>query len=167
MPHEWRKHPALQGRLRREHPDDLQVIVHDGGPRLSDRKPELVWVTITVYDGEVFSGKVLNQPEQLETVSKDEEIYFVVPKCGEYPIHVTKKYLDERSDWIIHPCQKCGLTELFDAPSDLMKAVFPALPDGAVTEAFTTLCGMCGGVQLIQHKDAVLEEPRVEESPRK
>ena len=46
MPYEWSKHPLLQERLHPEHPDDLEVIVHDGGPRITDRKPELMWVTI-------------------------------------------------------------------------------------------------------------------------
>jgi hypothetical protein len=102
VPHEWRKHPALQKRFHPEHADDLQVIVHDGGPRISDRKPELVWVTL----------------------------------------RVTEKYLRERPDWIIHPCENCGLSELFDAPSELMKAIFPDLQDGAVMESFTAVCGM-------------------------
>src|SRR5215471_14876033 len=31
----WREHPLLKSRFHPEFPDDLQVIVHDGGPRLS------------------------------------------------------------------------------------------------------------------------------------
>jgi len=167
MPFEWRKHPALQGRLRPDHPDDLQVIVHDGGPRITDRKPELMWVTISAYEGDHFAGKVLNQPEQLETIRQGEEIYFLVPKSGQYPDRISREYLKERPHWIIHPCQQCGFSELFDAPSDLIKAVFPDLPDDAVMEAFTVFCGMCGGVQLIQHKDAVLDQSSMRASPRK
>jgi len=132
-------------------------MVHDGGPRITHRKPELVWVTITAYSEDVFMGKVLNQPLQLETVAKGQEICFIVPKGGEHPIRVTEKYLRERPDWIIHPCAKRGLSELFDAPSDLIKATFPDLPDDAAMEAFSAFCGLCGGVQLVQHKDAALE----------
>jgi hypothetical protein len=57
----WRTHPKLKGRFLPEHPDDLQVIVHDGGPRVTDKRPEAVWVTITGCDGDVFTGRVLNQ----------------------------------------------------------------------------------------------------------
>jgi hypothetical protein len=31
-------------------------------------------------------------------------------------------------------------------------------------ESFTAACGMCGDFQLIQYKDAVLDEPLAEES---
>ncbi|MGV3721034.1 MAG: hypothetical protein ACO1SX_08995, partial [Actinomycetota bacterium] len=43
----WRAHPKLRGRLHPDHPDDLQVIVHDGGPRISTHAPEAVWVSVT------------------------------------------------------------------------------------------------------------------------
>jgi hypothetical protein len=167
VPHEWRKHPALLGRFHPEHADDLQVLVHDGGPRISDRKPELVWVTLTASHGEVFTGKILSRPSQLQTVNEGDEIRFIVPRDGQQPLYVSEKYLRERPDWIIHPCKDCGLSELFDAPSELMKAIFPDLPDGAVMESFTAMCGMCGGVKLIQYKDAELDEPLAEESPPK
>jgi hypothetical protein len=167
MPHEWREHPALQGKFHPEHADDLQVIVHDGGPRISQRTPELVWVALTASHGEVFTGKILNQPTQLQTVRQGDEIRFVVPGDGQQPLRVTEKYLAERPHWIIYPCEKCGLSELFDAPSELMKATFPALPDGAVVEAFTAICGMCGGAQSIQLKDAELDEPLTKKSARR
>jgi hypothetical protein len=144
----------------------FQVIVHDGGPRISGRRPELVWVTITASDGEVLTGKLVDRPSQLQTVSQGDEIHFIIPK-GQQPLRVTEEYLSERPDWIIHPCENCGLSELFDAPSELMKATFPNLPDGSVMESFTTVCGMCGGFQLVQHKDAVLDEPLAEESYRR
>jgi hypothetical protein len=152
----WRDHPKLRGRFGTEHPDDLQVIVHDGGPRLTDHAPELLWVTVTGCEGDVFSGRVLNQPEQVTTVAQGDEIRFVVPDSGEHALLVTKKYLQERPDWIIQPCQKCGLSELFDAPSDLMRVVFPDAP--AIMEAFTAFCGACGGVQVVQYIDADIED---------
>ena len=103
MPHEWRKHPVLQGIFHPEHADDLQVLVHDDGPRISERKPELVWVTLTASDREVFTGKILNRPTQLQTVGQGDEIHFVVPRDGQQPLRVSEKYLRERPDWIIHP----------------------------------------------------------------
>src|SRR5688572_7385786 len=83
IPHEsamhWRTHPKLKGRFLPEHPDDLQVIVHDGGPRITDRSPEAVWVTVTGCDRDVFIGRVLNQPTQLRTVQQGQQIRFVMP----------------------------------------------------------------------------------------
>jgi hypothetical protein len=161
---EWRRHPSLQGRFHPDFPDDLQVIVHDGGPRLTKRRPELAWVRVSQGNGEddVFHGRLLSQPKQLETVSEGDEIQFVAPEGGEHPLMVTSKYLCERPDWVIGPCRKCGLTELFDAPSDLIRVVFPNIPPGAVLRAFTAFCGICGGagVQLVRHKSAPPEIER-------
>src|SRR5215470_6526221 len=126
---DWRAHPKLSGRFLAEHPDDLQVIVHDGGPRVTDRRPEAVWVTVTACEGDVFTGCVLNQPTQLHTIRQGQQIRFVMPVGGEYPVLVTDKYLRERSGWVIHPCQTCGFSELFDAPSDLVRVVFPDIPN--------------------------------------
>src|SRR5262245_59686629 len=136
----WRIHPKLKGRFHAAHPDDLQVIVHDGGPRITDRRPEAAWVTVTGCDGDIFTGRVLNQPTQLRTVQQHQEIRFIAPAGSEHPVLVTAKYLGERTAWVIHPCRKCGFSELFDAPSDLMRMVFPNLPDGAVMEMFTSFC---------------------------
>ena len=63
---------------------------------------------------------------------------------------VTDKYLREREAWTIHPCRKCGLTELFDAPSDLIRVVFPNAPPGAQMSMFTAFCALCGGVQGVE-----------------
>jgi hypothetical protein len=146
----WRSHPKLKGRFPLEHPDDLQVIVHDGGPRITDRRPEAVWVTVTGSDGDVFTGHILNEPKQLRTVQRGKQIRFVMPAGSDHPILVTDKYLRERPSWTIHPCRKCGLSELFDAPSDLMRVVFPNLPEDAVIETFTAFCPLCGGVQALE-----------------
>lgn len=167
MPHEWRNHPKLRGRLHSEHPDDVQVLVHDGGPRVTSHGPELVWVTIVRWDGDVFRGTVLNQPEQLSSVCRGGEVQFLVPESGEHPLMVTDKYLRERADWIIQPCDKCGLSELFDAPSDLIRILFPDTPPDAAVESFTVFCGACGGVQVVQHKDAQLEEDSIEQQQKK
>jgi hypothetical protein len=52
----------------------------------------------------------------------------VVPADGKYPLLVTAKYLQQRADWIVRPCNKCGLSELFDAPSDLIRKIFRTFP---------------------------------------
>ena len=149
----WRTHPKLKGKFHPEHPDDLQVIVHDGGPRVTDKRPEAVWVTVTGSDGDVFTGRVLNQPTQLCTVQQGQQIRFIVPAGSEYPVLVTDKYWHERASWTIHPCRKCGFSELFDAPSDLIRVVFPNVPDGAVMDTFTSFCPLCGGVQTVEFRE--------------
>jgi hypothetical protein len=122
-----------------------------------DRRPEVVWVTVTEYSGDVFKGRVLNQPNQLRTVKQGDLILFIVPERSEFPLRVTARYLEERSQWTLHPCTRCGLTELFDAPSDLLRAVFRNTPPGASIETFTALCGACGGIQIAFRKDSSLE----------
>lgn len=99
----WRRHPKLRGRFHPRAPDDLQVLVHDGGPRLSKHRPELVWVRVTGGEGDVFTGTVLNQPHQLVTVRQGSSIRFLVPERGEHPLLVTEKYLRERPDWEVPP----------------------------------------------------------------
>ena len=168
MTHPWRQIPQLQQRFLADYPDDLQVIVHDGGPRLTDRTPELIWVRVTNLEADVFTARVLNQPQQLLTVKQGSCIQFVLPSGGEHPVMVTQRYLGERPDWIIHPCDRCGLSELFDAPSDLMRKVFPDLPSGAVMETFTAFCAVCGGVQVVQHKSVNDDmEPEQADMPAK
>ena len=152
----WRDHPKLKGRLLPDYPDDLQVIVHDGGPRLTKNPPELMWVRVTGGAGDVFTGRLLNQPHGLASVKLGDEIRFVVPDGGEHPLRVTDKYLAERPDWTVTPCNKCGLSELFDAPSDLIRTVFPHMAGrgDAQMQAFTSFCGACGGVQLVTSRRA-------------
>jgi hypothetical protein len=151
----WRDNPTLAGRFHPEYPDDLQVLVHDGGPRLTTTRPEVVWVRANGGAGDVFTGRLLNQPHQLTTVKEGDEIRFVA-NGGEHPLMVTDKYLAERANWDVTPCNKCGLGELFDAPSDLVRVVFPDAPAGAdaVMQAFTAFCGACGGILLVKAKGA-------------
>jgi hypothetical protein len=162
----WREHPALVGKFHPEHPDDVQVIVHDGGPRLSDRRPELVWARVTGMDGELFQATVLNRPHALVTVAHGQAIQFVVPAGLEHGLLVTPKYVAERGAWQIEPCKKCGLGELLDAPSDLLRVVFPSTPPGAQFEAFSSFCGLCGGVQMVTRRgSAITEQPPATEQP--
>jgi hypothetical protein len=161
----WRTHPKVKGRFLPQHPDDLQVIVHDGGPRLTDRRPEAVWVTVTGCDGDLFSGRVLKQPTRLRTIHQGQQIRFVMPSGSSHPVLVTDKYLHERPTWTIQPCQKCGFAELFDAPSDLIRVVFPNVPADQVVGAFTSFCPLCGGVQALEFR--VTGDQTAQMAPRK
>ena len=149
----WRERPKLKDRFHPAAPDDLQVIVHDGGPRFTERRPEAVWVTVDSCDGDIFSGRVLNQPTQLTLVAQGDRIRFVAAGGGAL-LMVTDKYLAERTGWSIDPCPRCGCGELFDAPSDLIKATFPGASEGAEIEFFTAFCGLCGGVQGVKSKNS-------------
>jgi hypothetical protein len=147
----WRVDPLLMDRFHPEYPDDVQVIIHDGGPRFTEKSPELVWVTVTSKIANTYRGKVLNQPQALTTVKQADEINFMAVAGAEYPFLVSQKYLDERAQWVIKPCEKCGFPELFDAPSDLVRKVFPNVRENEDVEVFTSFCPMCRGVQVI-HK---------------
>jgi hypothetical protein len=161
----WRRHPRLIDRFHPDYADDLEVVIHDGGPRLTDRRPELAWVRVTGVEGDVFVGRLLNRPKQLVTVSEGAKIRFVSPEGSKHPLMVTSKYLSERADWVIDPCNKCGLTELFDAPSDLIRVVFPNIPAGAAMTEFTSFCALCGGVQVVRCEGDP-REPIREAEPR-
>lgn len=89
MSSSWNEHPKLRGRFHPESSDDLQVIVHDGGLYVADRRPELVWVRVTECQDEIFSGVVLNKPSQLPSVAQGSQIQFIVPEGGQYPLQVT------------------------------------------------------------------------------
>jgi hypothetical protein len=170
----------LKGRFLPDHPDHVQVIVHDGGPQITRNEPEIIWVAVTGMDGDLFWGRVLNQPHQLQTVHRDDEIKFVMP-AGDAPadllelvarrlrIHppprtgwlapvlVTDKYLHERKAWTIHACDRCGLSELFDAPSDLIGVLFPHSPPAAELSMFTARCPHCGGSQRVESRKSPTE----------
>ena len=144
----WREHTKLQGRFHPQHPDDLEVLVHDGGPRTSATVPELMWVRVVGSSEDAFLGTLLNTPKQLTSVTAGAEIMFIVPEGFQHPLRVTSRYLAERPRWHIHPCSNCGLDELFDAPSILIAKIFPD-PPGEI-DMFSALCGACGGAQVVQ-----------------
>jgi hypothetical protein len=154
MANDWREHPKLKGRFHPDRPDDLQIMVHDGGPRFTDRRPEILWTQVLGADGDVFIGRVLDQPNQLKNVQAGAEIRFIAPESGSHPLLVTGKYLGERALWrLLAPCRKCGMSELFDAPSDLIRAIFPQIPaDIAKGFTFTTRCGCCGEGVVVRWK---------------
>jgi hypothetical protein len=150
----WRSDPLLKGRFHPEFPDDLQVIVHDGGPRLTKNTPELMWVSVVGTSGRAYRGKLLNKPHNLSTIKQGEEILFLAGPRGIDPFRVTPTYLKEREHWHVQPCKKCGMPELFDAPSDLIAVIFPDLKGrkDVAEMSFTTFCPLCRGVQLVSDK---------------
>jgi hypothetical protein len=145
----WRLHPLLAGKFHSDYPDDIRVIVHDGGPRITSNRTELIWVRVQNAYGEIFEGKLMNTPVQLETVKDEQMIKFLIPAGSEHPVMVTDKYLYEREDWLIKPCDKSGFSELFDAPSDLIDVIFKKEEEEEQVEMFTSFCPMCGGIQII------------------
>jgi hypothetical protein len=138
-----------------EYPDDIQVIIHDGGPRITHNRPEVIWVRVIGHKNDVFIGKVLNQPLNLTGTHQGDTISFIKPETSEFPIFTTAKYLHERSKWIIHPCDKCGFDELFDAPSDLIRVIFPNIRLGFFRRMswFGTFCPLCGGAQIVEGRN--------------
>ena len=127
----------------------MQVIVHEGGPRLTTKQAELVWVRVTGKQGDTYQGTLLIQPKQLPSLKPNDTILFMAGNTGNEAFMVTDKYLEERHDWHIGPCNKCGMPELFDAPSDLQAKLFPNVPEDAKMETFTSFCPLCGGVQIV------------------
>lgn len=150
----WHEDLNLRDKFHADCPDDLQVVVHDGGPRLSDRAPELMWVRVVEQHPLGYIGTLLNEPHALMSVRQGDAIIFIATENCEYPFRVTERYLAERNGWNINPCDKCGFNELFDAPSDLIKKVFPDLPEDASLEGFSSFCPLCGGIQVIVNKAA-------------
>jgi hypothetical protein len=178
----WRDDPLLQGCFHPNYPDDLQVIVHEGGPRLAATPPELMWVRIegvhptephdepaSEHDGApprtVYRGTLLNTPHRLPTLTKGATILLMAVKGSPHPIRTTERYLGERPEYEVIACEKCGLNELFDPPSALVAKVFPDLPEGTVLERFTSFCPLCRGAQQVVAKNARSSVPEPESDP--
>ncbi|MFT3699780.1 MAG: hypothetical protein QM831_41925 [Kofleriaceae bacterium] len=161
----WHKDPLLAGKFHPQYPDDIQSFVHDGDPRRQRRGPELCWVRILKIDRaptrqvsadyepsrHVYIGELLNQPHTLTSVKKGDRLKLISVHGLPHPLHVTDEYLAEREDWRITPCDRCGASETFDPPSVMARVRFPNMPEGAVLEAFTSICSHCGGVQQLSH----------------
>ncbi len=149
----WREDPSFKGRFDPLYPDDLLVVVHEGGPQLTNRLPEIMWVRVLEKRWNSYLGMLLNQPHALETVGQGDHIMFMPAAGSRHPIRVTEKYLEERAGWDVRPCLQCGLSELFDPPSELIHEIFTELPANALTMGwFTSFCPFCGGFQLVSSK---------------
>jgi hypothetical protein len=150
----WRNDPLLVGRFHPKHPDDLEVVVHEGGPRLCAIPPELMWVRLHDValmgpERRAYRGVLLNSPHRLPNVQSGEEILVLPAKGSPHPIRTSALYLEERAQYDVWPCKKCGFSELFDAPSALIAKIFPNLQEGSLMARFTTYCPLCGGVQEV------------------
>jgi hypothetical protein len=164
----WRHDPALARALHPDHPDDLQVIVHDGEPpphpappggllgardrasrhahpaaRQQPAKP------VTSADAEwhvhpVYRGVLLNQPHHLLSCRAGDTILFLTAPGLPHPLSVTEHYLAERQRWAIVPCNACGADQTLDPPTVTAALRFPGTPAGSAPVAFTAFCP-CGG----------------------
>ncbi len=150
MNNPWRVNPKLKDKFHPEYPDDIEAIVHEGF-RVSDSKPEQMWIRVQEFDGSIFKAILLNQPFQLKNLKQGDKCLFILePKLGVL-VRVTTEYLNDIKMWEITPCDKCSNSTLFDPPSRIMHAAFPGLPEGATTEGFTTFCPFCGGVIIVKN----------------
>ena len=127
------------------------------GPRFAQSPPELMWVRVIAERGGAYAGTVLNRPHGLTTVREGSEILFICRPGCEHPFRTSEKYLAERKDWEIVPCNQCGFAELFDAPSDLIRRVFPDLPPGQAPQMMTAFCPICRGAQVVCQKGLELD----------
>lgn len=170
----WRNDPDLAGKLLPQHPDDLQVLVHDGEPRRTQRNPEACWVKITGTAGTlrspvttgggppgpptpdrvrwlertIYTGQLLNQPHQLASVAQGATVRFVHAPGIPHPLLVTQAYEAERGRWAVTPCDRCGADQMLDPPSVMARTRFPDAPPGAEPVAFTAFCP-CGGTMML------------------
>ncbi len=175
----WRDDPDLAGRFHPNHPDDLQVVVHDGEPRRTKHALEACWVRATHVHGTmrcpiapenarppldatcveqrertVYAGTLVNQPHGLTTVREGDTIRFVHVPGIPHPLMVTEAYLQERQQWAFTPCSGCGADQGLDPPTVMARTRFPDAPPGSAPIAFTAICS-CGGTMVL----ATVESP--------
>lgn len=159
----WRHDPRLAHRLHPEHPDDVRILLHDGGPIGAPPPPERVWVRIVgQFSADVYTAVLLNRPHRLTRCAAGDLLHFAVSGSGAEPVHVSRRHLDERARWTVEPCDRCGLFEVFEAPSDLRAAYFSEPAPGADTMVvFTSTCPVCGGTQIVGLRDEAADQPGV------
>jgi hypothetical protein len=149
----WRTDPTVKSKFVTQYPDDIQVVVHEGDMRITQRPLELIWVKITGHAAPYYKGFLLNQPQNLATLHQGSEIIFKIETGCEHPVRVLEEYIKDRKEWIVKPCEGCGLNEAFSPVAALTKLSFPNNPPDSTVEAFTSRCNLCGGTQVIYHKD--------------
>lgn len=138
----WHDDVDLKGRFHPQHPDDLQVVVHEGSFRFTDTKPEVMWAHVVARlewthqsgeNGYAYRAVLLNQPHQLKTLKQNDEILFVAKQSYKLPIRVTHEYIMQRAFYDIRlvtsvVCQNCLTPYLncgknpFPLPRRLIKA---------------------------------------------
>lgn len=172
----WHEDPALKDRFHPDFPDDVQVLFHDGSFRFTNVHPEGMWVSIKkmkefVLDDEsvyrVYEGVLLNQPHNLKSVKVNDTVMFVAHENYDIPIFVTQAYLNDRLNYRIIPCNKCGLPEAFDPIEKLWKHSFKDAEMPKDVEAgmkmFTSICPSCGGMMVIGDRN--IDDPTHEQLP--
>lgn len=187
----WRSDPDLAGKLHPQHPDDVQVIVHDGEPRRTQRSPEACWVRITGTGGvlrsplappgatapptaasarwlerTVYVGQLLNAPHQLTTLAQGAVVRFVHAPGLPHPLLITAAYEGERPRWAFTPCDRCGADQALDPPTIMARTRFPNAPAGAVPVAFAAFCPCGGTMMLAQIEDAPTAASAPPQAPR-
>lgn len=90
-------------------------------------------------------GSCLDMYEEDSRPKAGERFRFIVPEGSPFPILVTDQHMRERSEWTITPSIKCGMSELFNTPSALMRLCFPALAPDEKVEMFTAFCPCAAG----------------------
>lgn len=187
MSGEWRIDPEIKSRFHPDHPDDLQVIVHDGEHRRTGRSAEACWVTVTAVAGPllapmlngeaspagalsstepqiartIYRGTLLNQPHQLTSVKAGMAVLFVAVPGLPHPLLVTEQYVKERAEWAFQPCNRCGADQGMDPPTVMARTRFPDAPEGATPIAFSAFCA-CGGTMMLALVD---EQPASATTP--
>ncbi len=174
----WRRDPLLAGKLHRQYPDDLQVLVHDGEPKRTGRRTEACWVRLdAVEDGpprpsltatgaalgrgtRLYAGVLLSPPKQLTTYAAGARVRLIPDPGGPHPIAVTAAYLDERAGWTVHACTGCGLSEGLEPPSLMFRSRFPEVGPDAEPVGFTAFCPVCGpsGSRTFERRGAPIKE---------
>ena len=169
----WRSDPDLRARFHPQYPDDLQVIVHDGEPRRTQRAAEACWVRVTGVAGTlrsptasadatqpvppqamqwtertIYSGTLLNAPHQLATVRQGDTIHFIHAPGLPHVLAITDAYQRERPQWCFVPCNKCGADQTLDPMTTMAQTRFPGTPAGSAPIAFTSFCP-CGGTMML------------------
>lgn len=139
----WCDDPALKGRFVPGYSDDLQVLVHDGGPKFSDLAPELIYARIVAVDGEVYRAIALSQPRRLLSLKAGDTFMFIASHTAGRPTLVCEAYRRERRRWRISPCQGCGQSEAFDPPSALLAKTGFESPKATSTVVFSQQCPAC------------------------
>jgi predicted dienelactone hydrolase len=150
-------HPLLKPWLMPDRPGEFVVVMHDGGPQTTDRRSEVLPVRLLGCEEGIFNAQLLERPDRLTTVKQGDQVQFITPANGSYPLRVTPAYLKERREWAIRPCHLCALPELYDPPSVLQKTLLPDLKEKG-PYVFNVRCGACEGVQMVRHRTPVRKE---------
>jgi hypothetical protein len=168
---EWEQIPYLANKLHPINRNQVQVCIHDGGPvpavcvvrpqknaRIEEvaiassnhfKMPQLLWAEIVGRRGRIFEARLLQDPIIVRQIQKDSHFLFQIKPDSPWPFLVTEKYLADRVNWTISPCNKCGFSELFDPPSQLIQSYLPGVKVSAV-DGFSWQCPAdCSGFIMI------------------